>query len=311
MLIRQKQETPVTLKFNDISHYNGTSFPIGGPIIAKATEGSNFTDSVYASNKKRTQTGGWPFCAYHFPLRAADASMEAQAAHALAVIGTSTPVMMDIEKDVRGHWISRDDCLHQIDLMQAKGMKVTLAYIPKWFWQGEWGGASLKPFADRGLGLVSSQYVGTYSDSGPGWDAYGGVTPIIWQFTDGLDKYAGGGLHHADTNAFKGTIAELAAVFAGLPGGQGSAPITGDDDMATVVTVPAGYSNAGKQVDAGTALTMLLSMQLDTRNRVIKAAASADPKALAAELAPLLPAGALTQAEIEAALRNVFADAAS
>jgi hypothetical protein len=91
----------------------------------------------------------------------------------------------------------------------------------------------------------------------------------------------------------------------------GSAPITGDDDMATVVTVPAGYSNAGKQVDAGTALTMLLSMQLDTRNRVIKAAASADPKALAAELAPLLPAGELSQAEIEAALRNVFADAAS
>jgi len=147
----------MTLKFNDISHYNGTAFPIGGPIIAKATEGSTFTDSVYASNKKRTLAGGWPFCAYHFPLYATAASMEAQASHALAVIGTKTPVMMDIEKDVNGHWISRDDCLRQIDLMQAKGMQVSLAYIPKWFWSGCWGSASLTPFADRGLGLVSSQ----------------------------------------------------------------------------------------------------------------------------------------------------------
>jgi hypothetical protein len=187
-----------------------------------------------------------------------------------------------------------------MDGYAAKGGRVVLNYIPRWYWSGHWGAPSLRPLEQRGAGLISSQYT-SYSDSGPGWEPYGGVTPIIWQYTS----------TPRDMNAFKGTIAELAAVFAGLPGGQGSAPITGDDDMATVVTVPAGYSNAGKQVDAGTALAMLLSMQLDTRNRVIKAAASADPKALAAELAPLLPAGALSQAEIEAALRNVFADAAS
>jgi hypothetical protein len=153
-------------------------------------------------------------------------------------------------------------------------------------------------FAD---GLIG----GIFAPAAYGWDPLGRGSfdrpHVFWkQLHNGVTTLGG--------NVDMGEIRDDANLW--WPEGH-TAPITGDDDMATVVTVPAGYSNAGKQVDAGTALAMLLSMQLDTRNRVIKAAASADPKALAAELAPLLPAGALTQAEIEAALRNVFADAAS
>jgi len=271
----------MTIHFNDISHYQGTSFPISGPIIAKATEGSNFTDSAYASNKKRTLAAGHPFAAYHFPLRAATASMEAQAAHAKAVIGTDTPTMMDIEKDINGHWITRDDCLRQIDIMQASGMRVTMAYIPKWFWEGEWDGASLTPFADRGLVLVSSQYVHTYSDSGPGWDAYGGVKPGIWQYTDGKEEYAGGGLHNADTNAFKGTEAELGLVFQN--GNREDDPMTAAEFLALLKDpqVNAYFKAVAWQYSGG---GIDLASTLAAMNAASKAANDADIAALEAKI---------------------------
>ncbi len=59
-----------------------------------------------------------------------------------------------------------------------------------------------------GVGLVSSNYT-TYSDTGPGWTAYGGVTPIQWQFTNNLN---GSG---ADGNAYRGTADQWWAMMTG------------------------------------------------------------------------------------------------
>jgi hypothetical protein len=52
--------------------------------------------------------------------------------------------------------------------------------------------------------LVSSYYT-TYSDNGPGWAAYGGATPTVWQYTDAL-PYNGAS---CDFNAFKGTVEQF------------------------------------------------------------------------------------------------------
>jgi len=55
---------------------------------------------------------------------------------------------------------------------------------------------------------VASNYT-TYSDTGPGWAAYGGVSPIQWQFTDNLNGTG------ADGNAYKGTADQWWAMMSG------------------------------------------------------------------------------------------------
>jgi len=55
--------------------------------------------------------------------------------------------------------------------------------------------------------LVSSDYTG-YSDNGPGWAAYGGMTPVIWQYTSSA---ALNGVSNVDMNAYQGTLADFQA----------------------------------------------------------------------------------------------------
>lgn len=199
----------MTIFLNDISHYQGTSFPINGPLMAKATEGVSFVDSAYAHNKKTTLAGGWPFAGYHFldPGNAA-----AQASHAFSVIG-KTPAMLDVERSSGGN-ASWADAKAFITAYRKLGGVLHLAYIPEWYWSGTWHSPDLTWLTDNNIGMISSHYVHTYSDTGPGWDSYGGVKPIIWQFTDGdTSRGFSYGLHGVDTNAFKGTQDQLGSLF--------------------------------------------------------------------------------------------------
>jgi hypothetical protein len=158
--------------------------------------------------------------------------------------------------------------------------------------------------------------VATYSDSGPGWDAYGGVKPVVWQYTDGLAKYAGGGLHHADTNAFKGTEAQLAVLFNGATEDQDMAMTT--DDVHTFVTaasLPADtptmslgtvVMDAQAKARAAAAGVAALAPKVD---QILAAlgqppVATVDVAALAAALAPLLNAD--DQTATEATLKDAL-----
>jgi microcystin-dependent protein len=194
----------MTIHFNDVSAYQGDYWP-GGAIIAKASEGSSWTDARFVTTRARTLAGGWPFLPYHF-LRVGD--VPGQVAHAIAVIGRGRDVMLDIETGIDNTDPTLAEAEQFVDLygQQSGGGTVTLVYIPHWYWQNVWHSPSLLPLTARGPGLISSYYV-PYSDTGPGWNAYGGVTPIIWQWTS----------TPLDTNAYKGTEDQLAAVFAGSP----------------------------------------------------------------------------------------------
>ena len=186
----------MTIKFHDVSHYQGDYHP-NGPTIAKATEGTSFVDSRYAQNKARTLAGGWEFSAYHF---LDPGNVAAQAQHAFKVVG-KTPLMLDVERSSGGNasWAdTKAFCL----AYRALGGVLHLAYIPKWYWSGTWHSPSLLWLTANNIGLISSNYT-TYSDSGVGWSAYGGVKPSIWQFTS----------TPLDTNAFKGTQAQLGVLF--------------------------------------------------------------------------------------------------
>jgi hypothetical protein len=260
----------MTLRFHDVSHYQGNYHP-NGPTIAKATEGTGFTDSQYSTNRSRTLAGGWPFAGYHF-LTTEDAS--AQARHAHAVIG-STPAMLDVESGTSGNpSLSRVQAF--IDAYRKLGGVLHLIYLPKWYWSDAWGSPSLKPLNERGMRLISSQYT-TYSDNGPGWDAYGGMKPVIWQYT----------ATPIDTNAFKGTQAELGNLFA-------TGSTEGADDMAVMVTIPAGYGDdSGKQIPIEDAVSSLMRYMIETRNNT----RDLETKVAAIPTTPV-PAGPLSDADV-------------
>jgi hypothetical protein len=192
----------VTLHFHDVSNFQGNYQPTG-PTIAKATEGTDFTDAFFAQNRQRTLAGGWPFLGYHFLHHG---SIQAQVTHAISVVGRDQPLMLDVETAGDGSWPTLAEVEQFMDLyaQQSGGDRVTLLYLPQWFWSGNLGSPNLSAIASRGAGLISSQFT-TYSDTGPGWNPYGGLTPIIWQYTS----------TPIDTDAFKGTQDQLADVFAG------------------------------------------------------------------------------------------------
>jgi Glycosyl hydrolases family 25 len=203
----------MTIHFYDVSHYNA-GFKPSGPTMAKATEGTAMVDASYAANEAATLAGGWPFCAYHFLDAGVD--VKAQAAHAFSVIGT-TPAMLDVERGTGGN-PTLGEVTSFVDAYRALGGIMHLIYLPHWYWQDTWGSPSLQPLINRGLSLISSNYT-TYSDTGPGWAPYGGMTPAIWQYTS----------TPLDTNAFKGTVDELAALFNGTPNSGEDMALTQDD----------------------------------------------------------------------------------
>ncbi len=88
----------------------------------------------------------------------------------------------------------------------AKATEVWGAYIPRWYWQQVGGDLS-----SLGVAIVASGYPGGYSDTDANWNAYGGVSPLIWQYTD-AQPYGG---QRMDFNAFRGSVPELAALVNG------------------------------------------------------------------------------------------------
>ena len=216
----------MTITFKDVSHYQGAYVPTG-PTIAKATEGSTYIDPEYGGIRKRTLAGGWAFLPYHF-LR--HGNIDAQVDHAFGVIGHHS-LMLDVETPVAG---AADPTLADVYAFADRwktvtGQQVALAYIPHWYWQGHWGSPSLTGLKSRGIGLISSLYDHGHADDGPGWNPYGGMTPIIWQYTS----------TPLDTNAFKGTTAQLADLWANgtNPSPEVDMPLTQADADLVVATL--------------------------------------------------------------------------
>ena len=78
--------------------------------------------------------------------------------------------------------------------------------------------------------LVSSNYT-HYSDSGPGWAPYGGMTPVIWQYTDSGTL---NGVEPVDFNAYRGTVADFESqVTTGAL--AGTQPMLREGDTGTAV----------------------------------------------------------------------------
>lgn len=194
----------MTIHFPDVSnHQAGMSLTGAIACIAKASEGTGFRDPYYAGFKEQARQLGIPFCGYHW-INETDINGQAQLAYSM--VGSGTPIMWDCEDD----GCSVERILAITDAYRALGGVATLVYLPKWWWSGHLGSPDLTPLTAAGLSLIASNYT-TYSDSGPGWNPYGGVYPAIWQYTS---SYPFNG-YNIDFNAYKGSIVDLEALFNG------------------------------------------------------------------------------------------------
>ena len=229
----------MTIFYPDVSSYQtGISFTGCVIAVAKATEGTGYTNPDYASAKVRAANAGAFFCAYHF-LHAGNGA--GQATHAFSVVGSNVPLMIDFEPEYNANGTIASapqvtDAVDFINEYRSLGGKTYLLYLPHWYWQGNLGQTSLAPVINLGMLLVSSDYT-TYSDTGPGWAAYGGMTPIVWQYTSTATL---NGVSNVDMNAYKGTVADFQAQATGggtsqSGNGSGSEPTLTEGDTGPAV----------------------------------------------------------------------------
>ncbi len=184
----------------------------------KCSEGTYYRDPYWPVIQQWCKANNFLAIPYHYVTTEDPA---AQAANFVANAGGATTVMLDFEAnsgDLNNFWAV-------VNAFNALGVNVTLGYIPRWYWE-QIGSPDLSALAANGIGLVASNYPhagGDYAwslyvnddggDSGPGWNAYGGASAQIWQFTDGAVV---GGIN-VDANAFRGDVAQLAALLDGRP----------------------------------------------------------------------------------------------
>jgi peptidoglycan hydrolase-like protein with peptidoglycan-binding domain len=204
------REAKMTIFYPDVSDFQaGISF--SGCVIAmvKATENNNYTNPDYAAAKVRAANAGAYFCAYHF-LHAGNGA--GQASYAYGRVGSGVPLMIDCEPTYNSNGTIASapqisDVVAFVNQFRALGGTVHLLYLPHWYWQGNLGQVSLAPVTSLGMLLVSSDYT-AYSDTGPGWAAYGGMTPLIWQYTSTATL---NGVSNVDMNAYQGSLADFQA----------------------------------------------------------------------------------------------------
>jgi len=183
-------------------------------VEAKVSEGDYYRDPTWAVNKTAAAAAELPILGYHYAAAACapDSQVQTFLAH-----GGGGQVMIDFE-DNSG---TIDDLWALIEAFNAAGVHVAATYLPRWYW-AQIG----RPDLSQVPGLVSSNYVpgrdfaatlydAAGGDDGPGWAAYGGGVPQIWQFSDSA-QVAG---IPVDVNAFQGTHSDLVALLTGQPRG--------------------------------------------------------------------------------------------
>lgn len=182
--------------YYDVSKYQGDYVPVG-PVCVRSSYGDT-VDPKFAGIRARAKAKGFACLPYHYLTTATSPANQAQVV--TSIVGKAQNIMVDVEL----HSGNLTNVVNFIDQWERiNGGKVVLTYLPHWYWQGYMGSPSLSPLKARNSGLVSSNYT-SYSDSGPGWNPYGGLTPVVWQYS------TAGNLDH---NAFKGSVADLEALW--------------------------------------------------------------------------------------------------
>lgn len=178
-------------------------------ILLKTTEGTYYVDADYAAFLAQAQASGKLAVPYHF---VTTQDPDEQALFIAAHIGDKAlPLMLDVEPQTQtGSRPTVAMVAALIDRCRARGLNPRLVYLPRWYWE-QLGSPTLAALSGRGQGLISSAYPGGGGypgDGAAGWLPYGGMAPLLYQYTDAAVE---GGQKLGDMNAFRGTVAQLAA----------------------------------------------------------------------------------------------------
>lgn len=201
----------------DISHHQDLALDLARCkredidfIFLKATEGNSFVDDEFAANLAEARRAGLLVAAYHYVR--GNVSAAAQVAHIAKYVPKSVPVIPDTEDGGGELPLTRE----LITKMRAAGYRVPLMYLPKWYWQqiGSPSMAGLPPlWASRYPDMVQGSIQDEWADVPASyWTGYGGLSVSVLQFTSSA---AVAGHAPLDANAFRGTAAQLAALFGG------------------------------------------------------------------------------------------------
>lgn len=184
-------------------------------VIAKATEGADYTNPRYWEQRDGARANGLLFGAYHY-VKGADSARAQVDRYESVEPDRKIPVMLDHELTSGNAgvlWAVHNEFV-------ARGYRVNLVYLPRWYWSGHIGSPDLTGLPP----LMSSNYGneragnprGIYPGDGDvGWNGYAGLGVAIFQYSQ---KGAVAG-YALDVNAFRGTAAELAALFGDGSGG--------------------------------------------------------------------------------------------
>ncbi len=199
------------IRFPDVSGFTPSGMTYGGlaVVCAKATQGTSYVNPQYKTQIARAHQANAFGFSYHF---LEDTHPEGQAEHAFSQVGKGA-LMVDHEpwpgRPGGGSFPTLRDLYTFIDHYRHIGGVTHITYFPEWYWTQR-GRPDLGGLRDRNIYLWSSNYPREgYSDNGPGWDAYGGSHPLVWQYTD-RQLFNGARL---DFSAFKGTGAEFRRIM--------------------------------------------------------------------------------------------------
>lgn len=185
-----------------------------GAVIAKASQGDNYSNPEYQAQKSGALRNRLHFMAYHYVMAGTPAAAQVDRFESVEP-DRGVPVMLDVEDGSGG--VEQVRAL--VDEFGRRGYAVKLVYLPRWYWShgrlGEPDLSALPPlmasnYGSDQPGYASSLYPG---DNSPGWAPYGGGTVAILQFTERA-RVAG---QLVDAWAFRGSAAELADLFTASP----------------------------------------------------------------------------------------------
>lgn len=158
--------------------------------------------------------GGYVFCRTNIT-PAAEADVVVEVARAAGFAPGDFALQIDYEDTTNGG--SGIDLFARVREHQARGWHLLPVYLPRWFWLGRMGSPDLSGLP---VGLWNSDYVAgagyaasLYPGDGyKGWTSFGGKKVDILQYSE---RGIAAGENPLDLNAFRGSPAELDALFGG------------------------------------------------------------------------------------------------